>query len=805
MGSLFGQVWLWSLLSFVAGVALTWLVLVRPAKKELEELEERLLTSPRPAPVATPVAPVAAPAQDEYDDWPRDPTSPVDSLLGDEPPRYDVAGLQLDRRDERSDDLDDEHRPLSDFEERHVPEDERPRSLFERLTPEDDQAAGHDDPNRPDAGRTRAGHGDVDAGVVGRGLSGVDSFGAGQEAGEPESPAERTQLLPPTAPPAEPAAPPTEPTAPPEVEAFQPREVWREEPAVPEVYGEDADEPGNSPSHEEEDEPERPAEATALIPATALAQAIAEVDGRTDDRTHADDRFQPGRSQPDHSRDDRPEDDDRSQEERARADERAQAEQARADDFHAELARSRDAQLWPDHDLTGEYPVIRETPPPAGPAFTEPAFTEPAASGPAATEPAFTEPAATGPAFTEPAPDRREAERLSPRTEYISPFGADLTVDPEPPLTEPAHARPEPVHIQPEPFEPMHSQPEPFEPVYAPEQATAAPTTEPPVVIPAIAEPVIPEPSEHRAPDHAIPEQATPEHEAPEHAAPEEPAAERAVEEPRPVANSLFTEPEREAPAAPVSMFTPPDLGDEPAGPAHARPETPAITAHTDTPHTADTSHAETSRAGQTRAERARSLPSRSKPAKAEEPREPGRPRSLFEPLLTPEDIDDEPPVPPVTPRPPAPGNDQPFVPTLAPELLASSSGGLPQRPTRPANSPRTPPPAPLSPQPISPPPPRPVRPRPVGFSPSTGGRPATGATTRYQQPEGFNPRSPFGPGSVLPKSDGMAPAPDFHVKATLTGRRYYTGESANFRETRADVWFRTTSDAEKAGFRPAP
>ncbi|MFD1152762.1 sunset domain-containing protein, partial [Saccharothrix hoggarensis] len=99
----------------------------------------------------------------------------------------------------------------------------------------------------------------------------------------------------------------------------------------------------------------------------------------------------------------------------------------------------------------------------------------------------------------------------------------------------------------------------------------------------------------------------------------------------------------------------------------------------------------------------------------------------------------------------------------------------------------------------------RPVRPRPVGFSPSTGGRPAPG-TTRYQgQQEGFNPRSPFGPGSVLPKSDGKAPAPEFQVKATLTGRRYFTNESANFRETRADVWFRTTADAEKAGFRQAP
>ena len=54
-------------------------------------------------------------------------------------------------------------------------------------------------------------------------------------------------------------------------------------------------------------------------------------------------------------------------------------------------------------------------------------------------------------------------------------------------------------------------------------------------------------------------------------------------------------------------------------------------------------------------------------------------------------------------------------------------------------------------------------------------------------------------------RPDGHAPAADFAVKATLTGRRYYTEGSANFGETRADVWFRTESDAEKAGFRPAP
>jgi hypothetical protein len=185
------------------------------------------------------------------------------------------------------------------------------------------------------------------------------------------------------------------------------------------------------------------------------------------------------------------------------------------------------------------------------------------------------------------------------------------------------------------------------------------------------------------------------------------------------------------------------------------------------------------------------------------------RPRSLFEPVVAAENgTGDKPAESPSSPSPFTASDDQPFVPKLASGLQGAGAGnGLPQRPPRTMpptgvvrQSPPPPPPAPKRP---TPPPARAVRPRPVGFSPSTGGR-ASG-TTRYQQPQGFNPRSPFGPGSVLPRSDGLAPAPDFQVKATLTGRRYFTNQSANFNETRADVWFRTVADAEKAGFRLAP
>ncbi|OLZ56143.1 sunset domain-containing protein [Amycolatopsis keratiniphila] len=43
--SIFGQVWLWSLLAFVVGALLTWLVLVIPARKRIRELESSLATA----------------------------------------------------------------------------------------------------------------------------------------------------------------------------------------------------------------------------------------------------------------------------------------------------------------------------------------------------------------------------------------------------------------------------------------------------------------------------------------------------------------------------------------------------------------------------------------------------------------------------------------------------------------------------------------------------------------------------------------------------------------------------------------
>ncbi len=673
MSSLFGQVWLWSLLSFAAGVALTWLVLVRPAKRQLEEAEDRLLTAPRPtatvgASGAAGVSGAPDAAVRDRDDWHVESSrSLVDDVLAPEPPRYDPVDL---KRDQLLEELDDEHRPLSDFEEEHdFPELEEDRShgLFDRLGPEGRQAppvapgrpeVGHPGGERPGMERSFAERRAAERSSVERATAHHPSahpspVGAEAE-DEPELPVEETHLMP-AVPVAEVAPRGEEPTAPPEVEVFQPREVWREETAVQEVY-----EPDEIPGRrgEEDDEPEpRGVEETTLIPATELARAIAEVD-------------------------------------------------------------REEAQVWPEHDLTGHFTpvevedrggpetdVLKAVPAaePVGESAAEPAVepaVEPAAAKPAtvestvvdlaAVDTAAGEPAAGKPASGEPRHQAPEPRSLvEPRHQAAEPRG----------LTEPRHSDVRPAEVRP-------ADPEPFEP-----------TLVEPTPAPADPEPFVPK----------------------------------------------FVEPE-EAQPAPLAK---------------------------------------------------RDAPAAGKEAPAAKTEEPSRPRSLFEPLVTPEAEEE---AEPEAPRPAAPqvGNDQPFVPKLAPELLASSGGttkaGLPQRPVRRQDDRRTPPPPPPAQSqaqqpapPLTPPPARPVRPRPVGFSPSTGGRPASGSTRYRSQEEGFNPRSPFGPGSVLPKSDGLAPAPEFQVKATLTGRRYFTSESANFRETRADVWFRTTADAEKAGFRQAP
>ncbi|GAA1279936.1 hypothetical protein [Saccharothrix xinjiangensis] len=701
MSSLFGQVWLWSLLAFAAGVALTWLIMVRPAKRQLEEMEDRLLIGPRPTSTtgsgmvttatatATATAVTPAPARDRSsDDWHVEASR---SLVDDVPesPRYDAADL---KREELLEELDDEHRPLSDFEEGHdFPqlEEDPPRSLFDRMSP---QGGDVREPMGAEAARVGSRAGSRDA--TGRGATGRDvprDLHGGREV--PELPAEETHLLP-AVPVAEVEPRRDEPIAPPEVQAFQPREVWREETAIREVYDQDELLSGG---REEEDEPERRgSEETALIPATALAEAIAEVDReRGRDAGRDADREEP--------------------------------------------------QAWPEHDLTGHF-----------------------------------------------APVDVEAERRGPATEILRPVSA---------------AQPMPVvpDVVPD-FEPReHRAPEP--------------AAEPEVPPTAPRHGAAPGEPRHAEPRHAEPRHAEPRHTEPRHTEPRHTGTWSGDIRSGDVRDGE----DREVDDRPGDDY-PTEIRPTEFRPGEPEPFEPAFVEPTPTePEPFVPTFVE-----QTTPEPAPKptpAPPAAKPTPASK-EEPARPRSLFEPLVTLEGESEPEPEPEASRPTPPVSDDQPFVPKLAPELLAANGddqgaetsvpaaggttgAGLPQRSARRSGDRRTsppPPPAPTSaPKSTTPAAARPVRPRPVGFSPSTGGRPASGSTRYRGQEEGFNPRSPFGPGSVLPKSDGLAPAPEFQVKATLTGRRYFTSESANFRETRADVWFRTTSDAEKAGFHQAP
>ncbi|MFD4642831.1 hypothetical protein ACFWN2_36375 [Lentzea sp. NPDC058436] len=683
--NIFGQVWLWSLLSFVAGALITWLVYVRPARKQIADLDDQLLearrtATPTPAPVPvddfvvddwdntpprslsddvlTPPAPVAALPPAPYVEPPAyfgepvqapvPPAPVVEEPAPHEPAPYETAVLEArpeideqpsapvrqylepEEAQRRFEEQLAEQKALADAE------DDRPRSLFERLAPDEVP------PETPAEQTT---------------VLSQSGLGAADFDDDPELPAEQTSYVPTVEPVAEPGVPTPRPTAGPEVDGhpddfiYQPREVWAQD--EPESYIDEA--------AEQEDEPAGTrSEQTTFI-------AVEE-------------------------------------------------------------------SSWPDNDLTGEYPALRDELSGQLDGFTEPDHeVEPESP---AEQTGLIEPITDEPADLD-APSVRNGV-----------FESTLAEE-----QEPEHEEPESAHAWDEEPEPTHSLRDEPEPTHA---LRDEPETR------------------------------------------DEPVYEEFVE---PEYTGLFTQPfstPGAPPPAPFSAFEPRVESEEP--PERTPRAVGAAFSHgTETPP--------------------------APPAPVAE-----RPRSLFEPLL---DADEPLPALGQTRTLPDTSNDQPFVPKFVPSdepLLAAppepepepvpfeqrhTEAGLPIREARRSTTQQRQQSFPAfaafeSPKPDAPAAPAalPQRPRPVGFSPSTGGRPngtPSGAPARFQQPEGFNPRSPFGPGSVLPKSDGHAPAADFAVKATLTGRRYYSEGSANFGDTRADVWFRTEADAEKAGFRPAP
>lgn len=107
--------------------------------------------------------------------------------------------------------------------------------------------------------------------------------------------------------------------------------------------------------------------------------------------------------------------------------------------------------------------------------------------------------------------------------------------------------------------------------------------------------------------------------------------------------------------------------------------------------------------------------------------------------------------------------------------------------------------------QPFAPPapPPAPPAPTPAPKTPAeavvavaTGAGSSNGHGTVVEDDD-----APFGPGSAAPLEDGSAPE-GFAVKAKTSSGIYHTESSPSFKRTRADVWFRTPEDAERAGFK---
>ncbi|WP_439661956.1 sunset domain-containing protein [Lentzea sp. HUAS TT2] len=713
--NIFGQVWLWSLLSFVAGVLLTWLVMVRPARKQIADLDDQLLDARRSAPPIAAPAPVDDFVVDEWDAPPRSlsdevltPPAPVPALPPApapyaEPPAYfgepvpapapaplpvppppvvedtkqyehstyeQVAPYEQDKYEQSTYETatfeaqpEVEEEPASPVRQYLEPE-EAQRRFEEQLAEEKARAEAEDD--RPRSLFERLGPEDVPAETPAEQTTVLSQSGleAADFDNEPELPAETTSYVPTVEPVAEPGAPAAQPTAGPEVDEqgddfiYQPREVWAQD--EPETFLDEA--------AEQEDEPARTrSEQTTFI---AVEQGG-----------------------------------------------------------------------WPDNDLTGEYPGMRDEISGQLDGFSEP---------------------------------RHEVEPESPaeQTGLIEPIVEPVDLD-APSVRNGV-----------------------FESTLAEEQSFTEPDAEPE------------QESAHALREEPEPEQADEPEQVfePEQAYEPEQVFDEFVEPEATYSQSLFSQPfstPGAPPPAPFSAFEP-------------RVETDEVPERTPRAVGAAFSHGT-------------EVPAAAPPAPVAEHR-----RSLFEPLL---DADEPLPALGQTRTLPDTSNDQPFVPKFVPSnepLLAAppepepepvvedlpqrhTEAGLPIREARrttpqrqqsfpafsafesPKQEPQPTPAAAL-----------PTRPRPVGFSPSTGGRPngtpaAPSSGARFQQPEGFNPRSPFGPGSVLPKSDGHAPAADFAVKATLTGRRYYSEGSANFGDTRADVWFRTEADAEKAGFRPAP
>lgn len=61
----------------------------------------------------------------------------------------------------------------------------------------------------------------------------------------------------------------------------------------------------------------------------------------------------------------------------------------------------------------------------------------------------------------------------------------------------------------------------------------------------------------------------------------------------------------------------------------------------------------------------------------------------------------------------------------------------------------------------------------------------------------------PYGPGSTSALADGSAPSEQYAIKGNPQSMLYHPVGSPYFGRTKAEVWFKTAADAERAGFQP--
>lgn len=61
----------------------------------------------------------------------------------------------------------------------------------------------------------------------------------------------------------------------------------------------------------------------------------------------------------------------------------------------------------------------------------------------------------------------------------------------------------------------------------------------------------------------------------------------------------------------------------------------------------------------------------------------------------------------------------------------------------------------------------------------------------------------PYGPGSARPGPGGASPSPEYTIKGNADSMLFHTTDSPYYGRTKAEVWFKSAADAERAGFTP--